>query len=82
MPVSKKMEMAIYRHMKEAELIPPPGAKARAAALRRLGISNSRKRFVDVQLAKAMAYLKAHLSTAGTKLAVRPVEHVSVQRHR
>ena len=81
-PVSKKVELAIYRHMKEAELIPPPGAKARAAALRRLGIANPRKTFVDVQLAKALAYLKAHLSPTTSKLAERPAEHVSVQQHR
>ena len=72
-PVSKKVEAAIYRHIKEAELIPPAGAQARAAAFRRLGVKISRRPFVDVQLAAAMSYLRSHLAGARTNIAERPI---------
>jgi carboxyl-terminal processing protease len=56
-PTTKKMESAIFVHMKEAELIPPAGTRARQAAYRLLGIKPPPAHFVDPQLAKALVIL-------------------------
>ncbi len=66
--ITKKMEAALYMHMKESALILPPGTQARTAALRRLGIKACSTHFVDVQLARALALLKMHRLAAAPAL--------------
>ena len=77
-PVTKKMEAAIFLHMKESTLIPPAGAKARAAALARLGIKLPPAHFVDMQVAKALALLQiSHLAGAKSAPAATASSRVS-----
>ncbi len=82
-PVTKKMQTAIFLHMKESTLILPAGNKARTAAMARLGIKLPPRHFVDVQLAKALALLQiGHLAGAGSVPAPTVSSRVSAGRKR